>query len=114
MDNTSSTLDEQMDSDHDASATETDEKWENARFLLKITQEHSLSHEGVDRMCDSIQSVVDTVCERIREKLEQTIVTGGEISEDIKKQVLDTCQPGTYTLLYKGNRCTSTHHTWQK
>ena len=91
-------LNEHDEDDNDCSGStfERDDKWENARFLLKIAQEHSLSYEGVDHMCDSIQSLVDTVCEKIRKRVNGIMVTGSVISEDLKKQVIDSCEPGQY------------------
>lgn len=30
-------------------------QWESAKFLLHVTEEHKLTHNGVDNLCDSIQ-----------------------------------------------------------
>lgn len=32
-------------------------QWESAKFLLRVTEEHKLTHNGVDNLCDSIQGL---------------------------------------------------------
>ena len=43
---------------------------ESALFLLRASDELSLSHNGVDRLCSSTQWFIDTVAESISEKVE--------------------------------------------
>ena len=42
---------------------------ESALFLLRASDELSLSHNGVDRLCSSTQWFIDTVAESISEKV---------------------------------------------
>lgn len=45
-----------------------DKNWENALFLLKITCEHSLSHEGVSKMSQSVQDYSEIICANAAER----------------------------------------------
>ncbi len=55
--------DDQPDTDNDAHQSQSDDEmdiaigqeWESARFLLKSTEEFSLTHNGVDRFCECIR-----------------------------------------------------------
>ena len=54
-------------------AADVDEKWDSALFLLRVAQEHSLTYEGVDKFCDTIQSFTEKVCESIATKIDAAI-----------------------------------------
>jgi len=66
-----------------------DQKWESARFLLKVTEEHSISYSGVDSLCTSVQKLVDDVCCRIKDNV-QTLLPN-TLSSCEKEAVLCTC-----------------------
>ena len=36
-----------------------DPKWDSALFLLRMTEEHSLTHNGVENLCNSVQSFAE-------------------------------------------------------
>lgn len=42
--------------------TPVDENWDNALFLLKVTCDHSLTHEGVTKLSQSVQDFTEDVC----------------------------------------------------
>ena len=55
--------DDWFDDQHSAdNKEEVDQHWESARFLLHMTEEHSLRYAGVDSFCDSTQWFVEKVC----------------------------------------------------
>ena len=71
---------------------DTDDEWESVQFLLHVTEEHSLTHNGVDSLCDSVQWFVDGVCSRITEKVKYSITS---ITDPIlKEDILSACKPG--------------------
>jgi len=65
-----SVLESQVQTDN---ALSLDQKWESARFLLKITEEQSLTYAGADSLCYSVQKFVDDVCCRIKENVETVL-----------------------------------------
>ena len=70
---------------------EVDQKWESARFLLHVTEEHSLTHSGVDSFCESTQRFVDKVCSQVSERIEaQLPVT---IDSALRQSLLAACKP---------------------
>ena len=38
-----------------------DNRWDKAKFLPRVTEEHNLTHNGVDSICDSVQWLVDSI-----------------------------------------------------
>jgi len=48
-------------------------QWENAKFLLLVTEEHKLTHNGVDNLCNSIQWLVDRVYHHCSTKLSRML-----------------------------------------
>lgn len=50
-------------------AQEVDQQWESAHFLLHATEEHSLTHSGVDSLCESTQRFVDKICSQVSERI---------------------------------------------
>ena len=67
--------DDWFDDQHSAdNKEEVNQHWESARFLLHMTEEHSLRHAGVDSFCDSTQWFVEKVCSQISKRVERRIV----------------------------------------
>ena len=63
-------LDDMESSDHTAVATDVLPAIDMEReFLLRASDELSLSHNGVDRLCSSTQWFIDTVSESISQKI---------------------------------------------
>ena len=69
-----------------------DNRWDKAKFLLRVTEEHNLTHHGVDSICDSVQWLVDSIIFELKNKIK------AEIPEDVnaegKSNILDACNPG--------------------
>ena len=70
-----------------------DEKWDNALFLLRVTQEHSLTYEGVNVFCDTVQSFTERVCDSIATKIDAAISSSPEIHA-FRQELLEACKPG--------------------
>lgn len=66
------------------------QEWESARFLLKATEEYSLTHSGVDSFCECIQSFVDDISSQISKKVESQLPE----SLPSKQSIVASCQPG--------------------
>ena len=66
-----------------------DQKWGSARFLLKTTEEQSLTYLGTDILCNSIQNLVDDVCCRIKGNIET--VLPNTLSNHERESILTAC-----------------------
>ena len=73
-----------------------DAQWDSALFLLRVTEEHSLSYEGVASLCNSVQSFTEKVSQTIEEKVERILSSniGSALDEGMKEEILDACKPG--------------------
>ena len=47
-----------------------DDQWDNAQFLLRMTQEQSLTHDRVNNLCETVQDFADGVCEKVEQRIE--------------------------------------------
>ena len=67
-------------------------KWKCAKFLLHVTEEHHLTHDGVTNLSNSVQWLVDSLfSERISAHLSDTV--------DVDKEtILKICEPGDIFL----------------
>ena len=83
-------IDEMDDNSHQV-AVDVDEKWDNALFLLRVTQEHSLTY-GVDLFCDTVQSFTEKVCENIATKIDEAINKYPE-TQAFRQEFLEACNP---------------------
>ena len=68
-----------------------DEKWDNA--FSSATQEHSLTYEGVDVFCDTLQSFTKRVCDSIATKIDAAISSSPEI-HTFRQELLEAYKPG--------------------
>ena len=68
-----------------------DQTWECAKFLLHITEEHHLTHNGVNNICDSVQWLVDSLFSQVTDKLKLQIPT--TVNQAERKAILETCNP---------------------
>ena len=46
-----------------------DEKWKCAKFLLLVTEEHHLTHDGVTNLSNSVQWLVDSLFAQVKERI---------------------------------------------
>ena len=46
-----------------------DEKWKCAKFLLHVTEEHHLTHDGVTNLSNSVQWLVDSLFSQVKERM---------------------------------------------
>ena len=68
-----------------------DQTWESAKFLLHTTEEHHLTHSGVNSLCDSVQWLVDSLFSQIKNKLQTQIpITVDQVE---REAILETCNP---------------------
>ena len=69
-----------------------DGRWDKARFLLRVTEENSLTHSGVDSLCDSVQWLVDAITCNLKEKIKAEIPES--VTAEQKSGILNACNPG--------------------
>ena len=50
-----------------------DSQWDNALFLFRVTEEHSLMYEGVGNFGESVQSFAENLGHSIPEQVERTL-----------------------------------------
>lgn len=67
-----------------------DQKWESARFLLKVSEQLSLTHSGVDTFCEYAQSFVDGVCSEISHKIRKQLPQ--ELWTEVRDNILASCK----------------------
>ena len=69
--------------------------WENARFLLRVTQEQSLTYDGTEKFCDSVQDFTDILYEKMAHQMKQklTDLRGSTIDDSITQDLLSVCKP---------------------
>ena len=68
-----------------------DEKWKCAKFLLHVTEEHHLTHDGVNNLSNSVQWLVDTLFSQVKERISAHISDTVDID---KETILKICEPG--------------------
>ena len=39
--------------------------WENARFLLRVTHEQSMTYNGIEKFCDSVQDFTEILYDKM-------------------------------------------------
>ena len=83
------------DGSHNETPT-VDEQWDNALFLMRVTQEHSLTHEGVESFCVTAQSFAETICEYIQKEIETVLSRRVEENVDdcLREELIDQCKVG--------------------
>lgn len=68
-----------------------DEKWKCAKFLLHVTEEHHLTHDGVTNLSNSVQWLVDSLFSQVKERI--TAHLSDTVDVD-KETILKICEPG--------------------
>lgn len=69
-----------------------DGRWDKAKFLLRVTEENSLTHSGVDSLCDSVQWLVDLITCNLKDKIKAEIPES--VTAEQKSAILNACNPG--------------------
>lgn len=67
-----------------------DPLWDTAHFLLRVTQEQSLTYSGVENFCDSMQDYKEMIYSKIEHKLEH--YRGCVLDEVIAKDILSAME----------------------
>ena len=96
--NSTDTYDGQLltSSEHDTvpSTSLIDPKWDQALFLLKATEQHSLTYSRIESLCEStqglVEAVLDQVASKVKKKLQEHNV---EVSTTLEECIADACQP---------------------
>lgn len=67
-----------------------DPLWDTAHFLLRVTQEQSLTYTGVENFCDSMQDYNETICNKITHQIEHKLKhhQGSVLDDVISKDIL--------------------------
>ena len=62
-------------SEHDAvpSTPTIDPKWDQALFLLKATEQHSLTYSGIESLCECTQGLVETVLDQVASRVKKKL-----------------------------------------
>ena len=75
----------------DEGETFEDEKWKCAKFLLHVTEEHHLTHDGVTNLSNSVQWLVDSLFSQVKERMSTHLSDTLDID---KETLLKMCEPG--------------------
>ena len=67
---------------------EIDQKWNTAMFLLRATEENSLTHDGVDKICESVQWYVDKVLDDVLAKVKHELAAES-IDHEIQSNIIE-------------------------
>lgn len=59
-----------------------DPMWENARLVLWFTQEQSLTCDGIEKFCDSVQDFTETLHEQMAHQMKEKLL-------DLKGSTID-------------------------
>ena len=72
-----------------------DEKWKCAKFLLHVTEEHHLTHDGVTNLSNSVQWLVDSLFSQVKERISAHLSDTVDVD---KETLLKMCEPGDIFL----------------
>ena len=67
-----------------------DEKWKCAKFLLHVTEEHHLTHDGVTNLSNSVQWLVDSLFAQVKERISAHLSDTVDVD---KETILKICEP---------------------
>ena len=84
--------------DMDDTDVQLDPLWDDAHFLLRVSHEQSLTYEGIENFCESMQHFKDMLCGKIANQVELKLnhyhgsVLDGTISRDLLSEIkVDDC-----------------------
>ena len=85
----------QENEDGDLHYNSVDSMWENARFVLRVTQEQSLTYDGIEKFCDSVQDFTETLYEQMAHQMKEKLLDlrGSTIDESTTQDLLSVFQP---------------------
>ena len=72
-----------------------DEKWKCAKFLLHVTEEHHLTHDGVTNLSNSVQWLVDSLFSQVKERMSAHLSDTQGVD---KETLFKMCEPGDIFL----------------
>ena len=79
------------DEDSSELHTDCDPHWDDALFLLRVSQDRSLTYSGVSEMCETMQSYVEMLCSEIAQKRGLHDMS---LDSDQKQLLIDECKAG--------------------
>ena len=64
--------------------------WENARLVLRVTQEQLLTCDGIEKFCNSVQDFTETLHEQIAHQMKEKLLDlkGSTIDESVTQDLL--------------------------
>lgn len=98
-----------------------DPNWENAWFLLRVsyTHEQSLTYDGIEKLCDSMQDFTETLYEKMAHQIKQKLVDlrGTTIDESISQDLIRVFEPSDLFIglktRYSREKYYETHFNYQ-
>jgi len=86
------------------------EKWTCVKFLLRVAEDHHLTHEGVSNLSNSVQWLVDLLFSQLKEKIYSYLSESNLVSVD-KDALLSMCESddilsGLYSQYLREKFCT--------
>ena len=69
-------LNDDMEDENDIlpyNSTNEDPSWENARFLLRVTQEQSLTYDGIEKFCDCVQDFTEVLTTKLAHQMKEKL-----------------------------------------
>ena len=66
---------------------------ESALFLMRVTDQLSLSHTGIDKICSATQWLLDSVGDSVADKVKECLRQSGITCQDILANVDGVCHP---------------------
>ena len=72
----------------------TDALWDTAYFLLRVTQEQSLTYSGIENFCDAMQDYKEMICSKISDQIGNNLkrYQGCVIDEINSKDILSAVE----------------------
>ena len=68
-----------------------DKKWKCAKFLLHVTEEHHIMHDGVTTLSNSVPWLVDSLFSQVKERISAHLSDAVNVD---KETILRMCEPG--------------------
>lgn len=78
--------------DLDDTDVQLDPLWDDAHFLLRISHEQSLTYDGIEKFCESMQDFKEILCRKVAHQVESKLnhYHGNVLDETISRDLLST------------------------